>query len=197
MQKRGLILRIVPYSDSSRIIKCLVDGEGLQSFFLRLSKKQGGAGHLQTGHFIEFAISEQSKGIKAIKESRLDNALGANFLNPTSYAVWLFTLELLNKSLQEDFNIPGLSKSIDTYYSHLSHSTICNDPIIPLLMLSKAFGIFDNKSLAINAHTDALEGLNKIGLQTPTSDHTVDFAQVLNVFKNHFGIHSLESEDLL
>jgi len=29
------------------------------------------------------------------------------------------------------------------------------------------------------------------------SDHTVDFAQILNVFKNHFGIHSLESEDLL
>lgn len=197
MQKRGLILKMVPYSDSSRIIKCLVNEEGLKSFFLRLTKKQGGAGHLQTGHFIEFTVSEQSTGIKAIKESRLDSALGASFLNPTCYAVWLFTLELLNKSLQEDFNIPGLSRSIDTYYSHLSHSTICNDPIIPLLMLSKAFGIFDNESLAIDASAEALEGLNKIGLNAPLNAHTVDFSQILNVFKEHFGIQSLKSEDLL
>ena len=99
MPHRALILRIIPYSDSSRIVKCLVDGKGLQSFFIRTSKKTGAGGHIQTGRFIEYTTSEKSTGIRSIKESRQDSALGTNQLNPDTFGVWLFTLELLNKSL--------------------------------------------------------------------------------------------------
>ena len=197
MPKRGLILRIIPYSDSSRIVKCLVDGEGLRAYFVRIPKKGGGTGHLQTGHFVEFTVTEKTKGIQAFKDSRPDSALGTRFIQPPSYAVWLFTIELLNKSLQEDFDIPGLSETIDKYYTHLSHATINNDPFIPLLLLSTTFGIFNGNNMSINASERTVNGLLSLGITINTGSQSVDFQQVLDVFKNHFGIHAIDSEDLL
>ncbi len=197
MLKRGLILRIIPYSDSARIIKCLVDGEGQQALFTRISKKTGGSGHLQTGHFIEFRVTDKKTGVKSIKESRLDSALGANFLVPQAYGVWLFTLELLNKSLQDNFNIPELTKKMDQYYSHLSHGTIPFEPIIPLIILSVSYGIFDQKNTGIQASAAAHSGLNIFGIQTATNVPMVSFDQILTRFTNHFAIQQIESLDLL
>lgn len=197
MPDRALILRIIPYSDSSRIVKCLVDGKGLQSFFIRTSKKTGAGGHIQTGRFIEYTTSEKSNGIRSIKESRQDSALGTNQLNPDSFGVWLFTLELLNKSLQEDFNIPGLSKKIDQYYSHLSHNTISNDPIIPLILLSQTFGIFDTKNLSINAAHTSIQSLTTLDIPVANEMPPITFSEVLERFKNHFSIQTLESVELL
>lgn len=196
MQKRGLIIRIIPYSDSARILKCLVDGEGLKPFFIRQSKKIG-SGHLQTGHYIEFTESDNSKGIASIKESRVDSALGTAFLSPEYHGVWLFTLELLNKSLQENFNIPGLTQRIELYYSHICHGTICSMPIVPLVLLSQTFGIFDPKHLGLSAPSEAISALNQLGVNAHEDATKIHYEELLEAFKNHFNIVGIESEALL
>lgn len=200
MKERGLILRIVPYSDSSSVLKCLTANTGVQSYFIRLGKKNRQTGHLQTGHFIAFSAKENNKGIHTLTESYLDPDMASTELKPHQFAVWLFVIELLNKSLPDSFNIPGLRETIDRYYAHLAHNQISEDPLTPLLLLIKALGIIDFSGLTLALNSANSTNLNILGFTIKTQPRQNEqelFEFHLYRFMEHFGIQKLDSLELL
>ena len=195
---RGLILRNIPYSDSSRIIRCFTSESGIKAYFIRLSKNKKQTGHLQVGCFIEFQTKGTSNGITSITESRPDSAINQCELHPSLIGVWLFTIELLNKSLPEDFHVPGLSQAIDTYYTHLSHQSISAEPLIPLILISSKLGVHDPLTCEVEEKSTLAESLYLLNMQTtPSSVTNIKFLPTLHEFQLHFNIKRIESLYLL
>lgn len=194
VETRGLILRNIPYSDSSRIIRCLTNDQGILPFFIRTSKSQKQTGHLQTGSFIEFSIHSKKQGISTILESRPDTVIHSNELHKSLIGVWLFTIELINKAVPEAFHIPGLSESIDKYYTHLSHHSISPDPIIPLIILTRKLGIYNEASTLIEQTSELGKSLDQLLVPYTKNDTTsIQFNSYLQAFQLHFNIERVES----
>ena len=200
MKERGLIPRIVPYSDSSSVLKCLTASSGVQSYFIRLGKKARQTGHLQTGQFIVFSAKENHKGLSGIAESYLDPDMASTNLRPHQFGVWLFTIELLNKTLPESFNIPGLRETIDRYFVHLAHQHISEDALTPLLLLTQAMGLIDLTGLFLELNSPTSFNLKTLGYQINSRtnvNETELFDFHLYRFMEHFGIQKIDSLDLL
>ncbi|GAB5539325.1 MAG: hypothetical protein Salg2KO_14280 [Salibacteraceae bacterium] len=200
MQRSGLILRIIPYSDSARIIKCLTDDEGLQAYFFRSSKKSKSAGHIQTGSFISFLLNDRPSKLPSIKECRPDPNFAGAPLPIEASGVWLFTLELLNKSLEENFHIPGLKRTVDRYYSFLAHDNVSTEPLTPLILISQQLGIWNRDNTLDASCLNTIEDFEKMGMDIglKQSDRARDsFDEALTQFKNHFSIYTLDSLDLI
>ena len=59
LKDKGLVLRVIPYSDSARIYQCFTLDNGLISLFGRVAKSKG-LMRLQTGSFIVFSAKQFS-----------------------------------------------------------------------------------------------------------------------------------------
>lgn len=200
---RGLVLRIVPYSDSSVIVRCFTDTQGVMPLFARVSKSRRQSGHLQTGSFIEFSAHERTGSMAAITEGRWDSRIPSNALSPASLGVWLFTVELLQKTLAEKLHLFQLKQRIDRYYAHLLHSAISVEPCVPLLIISSSLGLSDLSRLPLSTHEPAYKDLNTLGyslppgpIQNPIAADDV-FAFELERLTKHFEIGVIDSLALL
>lgn len=198
MPTRGLILRVIPYSDSLRIIRCLTDDSGLQSFGIRTSKSKRNGGLIQTGTFLEFEIPSRQSKLPTLSDYRIDPAMNQLAHLPQQSPLWFFVLEITNKSAAEGLHIPGLRETIDRYYHILCAQQATDDPIVPLLALSITLGILDPTSINL-AHTIALP-MQKLGVVIPEYNDGLEptqFSTLLNHFQAHFSITRFDSIDLL
>lgn len=199
----GLIIRSIPYSDSARILHCFTESKGLQALFARIPKKNQMLGHLMPGSFMSFnAISKPGSSLLTIKESRWDLKMPTEQLQGEQHLVWLFTLELLHKSLKEGFPLPQLLQRIRVYYALLCQGQISTDPLIALVTVSGALGLSDVQLVYNNADQGVKTALKQLGWNV--SDH---HASMLNTstpkealfniecdrFLEHFNIAQLES----
>jgi hypothetical protein len=199
MDQSGLILRVIPYSDNGRIIKCLTEAHGLQAYFIRGSKKSRNNGFVQTGTYIAFTLNERPSKMPSIKDCQPDQNFSSAPLPHEAFGVWFFTLELLSKSLEDGFSIPGLRRTIDLYYTHLNHGSISCSPATPAILLATAFGIWDTTTPISASHNALIEDLTTLGIAHVSSydgEHDV-FHTIVNRFKAHFGIQKLDSLVLL
>ena len=200
MKDRALILRNMPYSDHARIIKCLTEQRGVITCFHRFSSKKKGAGYIQTGSFVKVVVQTHPGKMSTLTECDRDAVHGSTLLTPQHTPVWLFTLELLNKSLPDEFNIPRLWESIDRYYSLLILGAITTDPLTCVLMLSKVLGITDPMQIHLKSGCETHENLTSLGIVASSGDFPHDsetFARHLEEFKQHFNINRIEALDLL
>lgn len=201
MEERGraLVLRIVPYNDSGSIVRCLTDEHGMCSYFYRTAKAKSTRYAILTGTFIQYQTNQRSSKLPTISEHRFDVSMPPEQLPIEHTPVWLFTLELLNRALPENFHIANLKRKIEQYYVYLLHSAVSNHPIIPLILVSAILGIQDPAQIKI--HSDATRSnLNQfdITVQLDTADQDeVQFKTLLQAFKDHFEIEVIESLEIL
>lgn len=201
---RGIVLKIIPYSDSAAIIRCFTHTKGVIALFTRYGKKTKQAGHLQTGAFIEFTAQPRPNALLSVRDCHWDRNVPNTSLHPSLLATWLFTVELLHKALAEDFALPHLKTQVDTYYAHLLHEAISPDPCTPLILISSALGLFDPTQLAQRTHKTVVEDLRCLGYSFsepahihPSGDQKTLFEAELNRFMQHFGIQRLDACELL
>lgn len=202
IKDRGLILRIVPYSDSSVIIRCFTDSDGVVPLFARLPQRKRQSGHLQTGSFIEFTAQQRATSMLSVKESRWDSSMPNQQLPAPALGVWMFTIELLQKSLAEKLALPALKQRIDHYYAHLLHGAISTDALIPLVVISNSLGLCDATRLPLAADVSIKDDLDTLGFAqqaktTAPIDPTDIFAFELERFSKHFEIAAIDSLALL
>lgn len=197
----GLIIRAIPYSDSGRILHCFTEKKGVQALYLRLSKKRQVIGHLMPGSFIEFAARQKpGSSLSSLSESRWDARMPTDRLSPEQHIVWLFTLELLQKSLKEDFPLPQLLHRVRLYYALLSQQEINADPLVALVTVSGALGLSDVQMVLSMADKPVAEALEQLGWRPNAllkEDQKLQHKELFNLecdrFQQHFGIEQLES----
>jgi len=200
----GIVLKTISYSDSASIVRCFTHEKGVTALFARHSKKSKHAAHLQTGAFMEFTAQPKPGALASIRESRWNRNVPNTPLPPTALATWLFTVELLHRSLAEHFALPHLKVQVERYYAHLLHEAVSPDPCTPLIVISTALGIFNQADFARPASPHLAEDLERLGYHLPVgktaaviNDPETLFDSTLGRFMQHFGIQRLESRELL
>lgn len=200
---RGLIIKHIPYGDSSRIIKCFTQEKGLITLFVRIPKKGPSRALYQTGSFIELSASNYKKGsMLTPKEIKWDSNIPNQPLAFETHTIWLFTLELLQKSLVEEFQLTQLHERVYSYYAHLIYQEIEINPTIPLLNIAASLGVIDLHGINPLLGSNLIEQLNKLGWNLKPHQHpAMKDAEVFNTelerFLSHFNIQHLESLVLL
>lgn len=200
---RGLIIKQIPYGDSSRIIKCFTQSQGLQTLFVRTPKKGSLRALLQIGSFIEFtAINERQGNMIKPKEIKWDENIPNEAINHQSQAVWMFSIELLHKSLAEGLILTQLHKRVYAYYLNLFYENISSSATVTLLNISASLGLIDLNSLSNLLPAPILADLNKLTWtlnpihSTPLNEIEI-FNSELERFVSHFGIKQINSLNLI
>lgn len=200
---RGLIVKQIQYTDSSRILKCFTQDKGLITLFVRIPKKGSARALIQTGSFIHFTVQSSKAGsMMTPKELKWDDNIPNQPLAMDVQAVWLFNLELLQKALVDDFPLADLHERIYQYYVHLLHDTISNSPTIPLLNIAACLGVIDLNGLLPLLSDSILSQLNTIGWNLPKNNYQPMkdeeiFNTELERYLSHFSIQRLDSLELL
>jgi recombinational DNA repair protein (RecF pathway) len=200
---RGLIVKQIQYTDSSRILKCFTQEKGLITLFVRIPKKGSARALIQTGSFLHFTVQSHKKGsMMSPKEIKWDANIPNQPLALDRQATWLFSLELLQKALVDEFPLAHLHERMYQYYVHLLHDSITNEPAIPLLNIAAGLGVIDLAGISPLLSDSLLKQLNTIGWTlpkhkfNPMKDEEI-FNTELERFLSHFGIQQLESLELL
>lgn len=203
IKDRGLIVKQIPYSDSSRIVKCFTQNSGIKTLFVRIPKKGSTKALLQVGSFIEFTATESNKGgMLSPKEIKWDSNIPNESLDLERQSTWLFTLELLHKSLVEGFALPILHERIYNYYIYLLYNEISPSPTVTLLNVAGTLGVIDLSGLCSLMPNEVLKNLNKLAWNLkPAHANPINELEVFNTelerFISHFSIQRIDSLDLL
>ena len=203
IRARGIVVRSIPYSDSARILHCFTENHGLLALFTRTGKKRM-LGHLQNGSFIEFTAKEKSgTDLLTLGDSRWDPKVPTDPLRGEEASLWLFTVELLQKSLKEKLIIPQLYHRSTTYFAYLSQGGVSLEPIIPLVMISHDLGLADLSMVFKLADARSVQALQTLGVGRDVAfdPERTQVKEVFNIeldrFQQHFGIQKLGSLDLI
>jgi hypothetical protein len=153
------------------------------------------------GSFISFAAQQRPGGsLATLTESRWDQRMPTDRLLPEQHVVWLFTLELLQKSLKEDFPLPHLLQRVRVYYALLSQQQIDPDPLVALVTVSGALGLSDVQLVLQLAEPKVAGALEQLGWRPTLTDQPAQrmskkelFNLECDRFQQHFGIERLES----
>ena len=205
LKDQGLVLRSIPYSDSARIYQCFTLNNGLISLFGRISKSKG-AMRLQTGAFIVFTAKQKpNTSLYSLSEVSWDPAVPTDTPNGQESALWMFTLELMQKSVKEQMAIPQLFHRLAAYYAYLTQGELSLNPIIPLVLVSHDLGVCDSQMVMRLADDYVVEQLLRLGIDASVELRgkidSLDSKDIFNVeldrFQQHFNISQVESLYLL
>jgi Recombination protein O N terminal len=197
---RGIILRVTPYSDTSRIVTCFTEQHGSLSLFQRFKSKRPGLGIVQTGAFVSCVLSDSGKGMSIIKEVSWDHDVPTTPLDKSRLAAWVFTIELACKSVPERFPIRPLYAGLYNYYLEMLQLNVSDHPLTPLLLMSKWMGVIDLYHAGLDPSESYFDDLCKMGELGPDAalrGNPVDFDTVLDSYMQAFSMRKVESLALL
>ncbi|MEQ9187222.1 MAG: recombination protein O N-terminal domain-containing protein [Cryomorphaceae bacterium] len=199
----GIIVRSIPYSDSARILGCFTENHGLVTLFARIAKKRA-VGHVQNGAFIHFtAKTKAGSEMMSLIDSRWNPRIPTDHLQGEEAALWLFMVELLQKSLREKLILPQLYHRVSSYYGYLSQREISLDPLVPLVMISQELGLSDVAMVFKLSDREVCEALQMLGVgrNLDASDKIGQSKEAFNIelqrFQQHFGVDHLGSLELI
>jgi hypothetical protein len=205
LKDQGLVLRSIPYSDSARIYQCFTLNTGLISLFGRVSNKKS-ATRLQTGAFIVFTARQKpNTSLYSLNEVSWDPSVPTDLPNGQASALWMFTLELMQRSIKEEMAIPALFHRLAAYYAYLTQGEVSLNPIIPLVLVSHDLGVCDSQMVMKLADDAVVDQLLRLGIDASfeprNKSDLLQSQDIFNVeldrFQQHFNISQFESLYLL
>lgn len=118
---KGIVLRTVPYGETSVIVSCYTQSFGLQSYIVngvRTGKKANFKANLfQPASILEMEVYHNDlKNLQRIKEAKWHYLYTQVFFNVYKNAVALFFTELLQKTLRQPEANPDLYEFIEDSY---------------------------------------------------------------------------------
>lgn len=144
---KGIVLTTHRFAESSVILKCYTDQQGLQSYIINhLHHKKSGIkpSYLQPLSLLELeAYQHQNRSIKRIKEVRCTPVLKQVYTEMVKTATAVFMAEVLLKSIHEENHPePKLFSFIEESILALEETTenLANFPLAFLLKLSDELG---------------------------------------------------------
>ena len=188
---KAIVLSALKYSDTSLIVKCYTEKEGLKSYLVRgiLKAKKGG---LKIAYFQQLTLlniegNHNNKGnLNSIKEAQVSYPYKTIYKNIVKQSVVLFLSEVLTTAIQEEEENELLFNYLETALIWLdSHNKIANFHLLFLLNLTRFLGFYPDVSENEKLGFDLIEG----NFSDATSQKNVISGVNFYQFKKLLGIH--------
>lgn len=162
---KAIVLSAIKYSDTSLIVKCFTESNGIKSYLLKgvLTSKKG---KLKTAYFqplmqLEIVASHRDKGtLESIREVKVSYHYQTVHNNIYKNALTIFIAEILSNSLQEEERNASLFFYLESSLQWLdNHNEIANFHISFLLTLTRYLGFFPDKENIDALYFDLQEGV--------------------------------------
>lgn len=145
---KAIVLNSLKYGESSLIVKCFTQKDGLKTYLLRgiLKPKKKG---IKTAYFqpltqLNLVANHNDKGaLNSIKEVHILNPYKTIYTNIVKQTIVLFLAEILASTVKEEEKNDGLYHFIETAFIWLDvHDKIANFHILFLINLTKFLGFY-------------------------------------------------------
>lgn len=150
VKTRGIVISAVRYQETSLVVKCFTQAEGLRSYFVRDAfgtKKSGQKStYFQPLGIIEFVATHKNKGtleyFKEVRPAHLYTTLHTDIAKTT---IALFVSEVLHHCIKEEEQNAGLYEFLETSLLWLDgHDEPANFHLLLLLGLTRFLGFYPN-----------------------------------------------------
>ena len=161
---KAIVLNSVKYSDSSLIVKCYTEQEGLKSYLLKgiLNSKKGKikAAYFQPLTQLKIVANHNTKGnLNSLKEVNISYPYKTIYKDIIKQSVVIFLSEILSYSIQEEEKNSQLFNYLETALTWLDiHQKIANFHLLFLLNLTKYLGFYPDLSNNNKLGFNLLEG---------------------------------------
>ena len=161
---KAIVLSSLKYSDSSLIVKCYTQEEGLKSYMVRgiLKAKKGG---LKIAYFqpltqLNIVANHSNKGsLNSIKEVQVLNPYKTVYKDIVKQSVVMFLSEVLTYSIKEEEKNTQLYQYLESGLNWLDlNDKIANFHLLFLLNLTRFLGFYPDLSEKEKLGFDLLEG---------------------------------------
>ena len=149
---KAIVLSSLKYSDSSLIVKCYTQKEGLKSYLIRgilKAKKRG----LKVAYFqpltqLKIVANHNNKNtLNSIKEAQVSFPYKTVYSDIVKQSIVLFLSEILSNCIQEEEKNAALFSYIETALIWLdTHTKIANFHLLFLLNLTRFLGFYPDTS---------------------------------------------------
>jgi DNA repair protein RecO (recombination protein O) len=186
----AIVLSSLKYGDTSLIVKCYTQDEGVKTYLIRgvLKPKKSGlkAAYFQPLTQLRIVASHNSKNtLNSIKEVQVIHPYKTFHTDIVKQSVVLFLSEVLSNSIQEEEQNLALYEYLETAFIWLDvHDRIANFHLLFLLNLSGFLGFYPDTSDKNKKGFDLLEGVFSDNIHEKNVISKNDFYQ----FKKLLGI---------
>ncbi|WP_158840297.1 MULTISPECIES: DNA repair protein RecO [Polaribacter] len=161
---KAIILSSLKYGDSSLIVKCYTEEEGVKSYLIRgiLKAKKGGlkAAYFQPLTQLIIVASHNNKGnLNSIKEVQISNPYQTIYKDIVKQSVVMFLSEVLSYAIKEEEKNEELFEYLESGLIWLDlHDKISNFHLLFLLNLTRFLGFYPDLSESDKLGFDLVEG---------------------------------------
>ena len=162
---KAIVLSSLKYGDTSLIVKCYTEQEGVKSYLIRgvLKPKKKGikAAYFQPLTQLKIVAKHNQKNtLNAIKEVQVINPYKTIHSNIVKQSVVFFLSEVLSNSIQEEEQNKTLYSYLETAFTWLDvHDKIANFHLLFLLNLTGFLGFYPDMSEQDKKGFNLLEGV--------------------------------------
>lgn len=187
---KAIVLSALKYGDTSLIVKCYTQEEGVKSYLVRgvLKPKKSGlkAAHFQPLTQLRIVANHNSKNaLNSIKEVQVIHPYATFHTDIVKQSVVLFLSEVLSNSIQEEEQNSALYEYLETAFVWLDvHDKVANFHLLFLLNLTGFLGFYPDTSEIHKKGFDLLEGVFSDNIHEKNVISKNDFYQ----FKKLLGI---------
>ncbi|PQJ80394.1 DNA repair protein RecO [Polaribacter porphyrae] len=191
---KAIVLSSLKFGDTSLIVKCYTEEEGLKSYLIRgiLKSKKGGikAAYFQPLTQLQIVANHNSKNnLNSIKEVKVVQPYKTIYLDVVKQSVVLFLSEILSNVIQEEEQNKALFQYIETAFLWLDlHSNVANFHLLFLLNLTGFLGFYPDLSQKERLGFNLLEGNFSDEIHNKNVIHKNEFYQLKKLLGINFDI---------
>lgn len=188
---KGIVLSALKYGDTSLIVKCFTQTEGVKSYMIRgvLKAKKGKlkAAYFQPLTQLQITANHSHKNsLNSIREAQVINPYETIYTSIIKQSIVLFLSEVLSTIIQEEEENQQLYNYIEASLIWLdAHDSISNFHLLFLLNLSKFLGFYPDISEKEKVAFNLLNGC----FTDSTHEKLTIFGSELTSFKKLLGIN--------
>ncbi len=188
---KAIVFSTIKYGDTSLIVKCFTQKEGVKSYMLRgvLKSKKG---KLKVAYFqpltqLELVANHTNRDtLNSIREVKVSYPYTTIHNSVIKQSIVLFLSEILNSIIQEEEQNDMLFNYLETSFIWLdTHNSIANFHLLFLLNLTRYLGFYPDVSEQEKLGFNLLEG----SFTSTIHDKSIITGEQLNLFKKLLGIH--------
>lgn len=195
---KAIVLSSIKYGDSSLIVKCFTDEEGVKTYMVKgiLKSKKGKlkAAYFQPLTQLQLTANHNNRGtLNSIKEAQVFTMYETIHTSIVKQTIVLFISEILSTIIQEEEKNEILYNYIETSLIWLdTHSSIANFHLLFLLNLSRFLGFYPDTTNEESFGFNLLEGSftnSAYDKSTITGEDFILFKRLLGI--NFDAIHTI------
>lgn len=195
---KAIVLSSIKYGDTSLIVKCYTEEEGVKTYLIRgvLKPKKKGikAAYFQPLTQLKIVANHNSKNtLNSIKEVQVSQPYRTIHCDIVKQAVVFFLSEILASAIQEEEQNKTLYSYLETAFIWLdTHDKIANFHLLFMLNLTGFLGFYPDMSGKDKIGFNLLEG----NFSNSTQDKNVIYRNDFYQFKKLLGINFDSIEDV-